>query len=201
MVLGTSIALATVSPWYLIPYLLLIGWMLFGPPGGGPPVEEEPRRRFDQPAPPIQERPAARGTFWSRLARRRVEVVEAAKAEEPPEPERAEDAAPSETTSSNEPLPGRRSKVKRRVKLARIAPETNPASPVEIVWERVGPNQFVRKEVAVEPSPSAEESPSIVEDGPARSDSEDEPGRVEDGTQSDSEPDADEVDEARPTDD
>jgi hypothetical protein len=174
LVLVTSLAVASVSVWLLLPYLVLTMLMLFGP--------SKEDKRSGAPEPELREGIAIgaaevrvpRVPFWHR--RRRVES-------QPNEPAKMELDETHEPRSESEPEgprpedpPPPRPKSRKRAKTQKPASEPLVAAAVEVVWVRVGPNQYVRKEVAIEadetvdrveesepPSSTTQEGANIIE--------------------------------------
>lgn len=174
LVLGTSVVVAWISVWLVVPYLALIGWMLFGPNQAAQTAQGR-RTPADAPRLPSRGAPGPSLAGWVRAAVASAggkfrssppsisETDTASEARAEPDP--GEDLEPRSTNPVAEPpavevvaKPVR--KRKPRVPKAPPPPPT-PVTPVEVVWERVGPNQFVRKEV---PAPDAVPEAAGAED-------------------------------------
>jgi hypothetical protein len=116
LVLLTTLAVGTISLWLVVPYWLIMAWLLT-PPGGW---RRSPRQEAAVGNSPVQPPFEAEAT-------------------PPIEPEPQEIAPPAK--------PARRKRSRSKKKVQQEAPAPN----VEATWVRVGPNQFVRVEVPVEP--------------------------------------------------
>jgi hypothetical protein len=135
LVLLTTVAVGSISLWLVPPYWLIMAWLL-APPGG-----------------------------WRRSA------GTAQVSESESDPEAAADPSmesqmppPDEPTPPDEPLKPAKPARRKRSRPKKKAQEELPPPSVEATWVRVGPNQFVRVEVPVEPE--LEPEPALADPTP-----------------------------------
>ncbi|WP_197446508.1 hypothetical protein [Tautonia plasticadhaerens] len=208
----TSLAVARVNPWFVAPYLVMMGWILLGPRGSsraaegegaptpGPalgPAGPSPADAFgrgnrrvdpaqdrpgpgpssppDRAAPEPARVPAVRGWF----ARRSKSDAPGLSPDDPPEsPGAAADLLPVAETDEpppHSPDPATPPSKARRRRRKKSDPPEPEAPPTEVVWVRVGANQFVRQEIPLAP-PTADPDGDGVAGSPPPSDPVDPPG-------------------------
>ncbi len=164
LIVVTALAVATVSLWLVLPYLLLMGWMLFAPSRepGTTSAELEPLDHAPVPSAAANQGFSKASPPVDPLTRSPEEVSSdssdsSTETDSEPEPE-PEPQTASVTTTELEPIKPRR---KRR----RNKDKASAHDQAEVKWVRVGPGKFVRQEV-----PTTPDNPSPPENEAQKSD-------------------------------
>ena len=152
----TSLAVAWVDPRLLVPFAMLMAWLLLSPSraGSGAAARSNPAPAPAAPAESAvgrRDRPDAAHAPSRALGRNRegwLARLASSKATAPTDPPPAAEA-PDPGPSPDEPKPAKPRRSRKRKNSKKDEPELDPAS---VVWVRVDNNKFVRREVPGPPT-------------------------------------------------